>query len=343
MQSNLDTSSVIDNINILDIAISNGIDFLYSNQLNCGEFKTLKSSTQQMNSCYHLHASSPYITTFVLYSLSFLSHSKVTEMTQKSLNFLIKELEEPGVWRFYSQNNRKIKYYNGRFLRDEVGIIPDLDDTACASYALKSNTINFSNNQAILLNQRNEEGIFYTWFLDDYQYELEQKSSVYLPPYNNICCGVNANILLLLGENEATKSVCHYLNNIVVNEQEKYHCAYFPNIFVFYYLLSRAYFNGVRSLNQAKNIIVDKIMSDQIKNYLQVPLSNALAICTLFNFGYFTYQVNDWINRIIYKQKLNGSWSRYSFFIDAKDHYGSEELTTAICLEALTRYKQYSS
>jgi hypothetical protein len=320
----------------LDIIVSRGINFLYSNQFLHGEFETLVSPDQNMNLSYECPVSSPYITTFILYSISFIRSQKVAAITHRALTFLIEEIEEPGVWSFYTKKNRKLKYHNGKFIKDKINISPDLDDTACVSYALKINKVLFKNNQLIFLNQRNQEGIFYTWLVEN----NINKSQPNL--YNDVCCGVNANILLYLGQNKFTNDVCSFLNKILKNEKEMSYSIYFPNRFVIYYLVSRAYFNGVYALKESKDIIINKILSRQEYDYEpQDNLSKAFAICTLLNFDYFSQKINVWMQCIIDTQKLNGSWEKASFFKDFRNYYGSEELSTAICLEAIARFSEY--
>lgn len=342
MKNTLENLTMQNEFEALDVSIFKGVDFLYFSQLKYGEFKTLVSPKANMKEYYQCPASSPYITTYVLYSINFLKHQKVIEMTRKALNFLQEELEEPGVWRFYTRVNRKVRYCNGQFVRDKLGIIPDLDDTACASYALKDNQITFCDNSQIFLDFKNKQEIFYTWVLKNPKHQCEEDPTVYIPPYNNTCCGVNANILLYLRESADTKGICSYLNDIVANGKEMQHSAYFPSKIVLYYLLSRAYFNGAKSLEISIDLIVNRIVSSQGSNsYYREPLSTALAVCTLLNFGRFIPLIHDAISSIVSSQNINGSWARASLFIDSANYYGSEELTTAICVEALTKYFDY--
>jgi hypothetical protein len=319
-------------------AISKALDFLSLDQLAYGEFQTFVSVDPEMQENCRFDSSST-ITTFVLYSISFIDDQRVKDMTKKALSFFLEEMEEPGVWRYWTSRNHK-------------KIDPDLDDTACASYELRKNNVPFKSNLEVILANRNNEGLFYTWLIDS-------------PEANDIDCAVNANVLLYLGENENTKAVCNYLNNLVSSGQEGHCSLYYPDVFSFYYMFSRAYFNGVPSLAESRDTIINKIIALQRDDgSFGSVLSTALAACTLLNFKYGGEPLNKAIEYIINTQAEDGSWQKQAFYIGPDRvvvtrtgetlifklvpvsimpmpvlYYGSEELTTAVCIEALSRYQ----
>ncbi len=324
----------------LKTSISKALDFLYTNQLPYGEFKTCASTNPQMQGSCRFD-SSLFITSFVLYSISFVDDQKANEMTKKALNFFLEEMEGPGVWRYWTSRNHK-------------KIDPDLDDTACVSYALKANNVPFKSNLETILANRNEAGIFYTWLIDSKE-------------ANDIDCVVNADVLLYLGENENTKAACDYLNNIILNGKED-NCGKYcisPDNFSFYYVFSRAYFNGVFCLAKSRDSIIDRIIPLQRSDgSFGSVLSTALAACTLLNLKYDGEQLTKAIEYIINSQAEDGSWQKQAFYIGPNRvtvtregeklifklvpisamplpvlYYGSEELTTAICIEALAKYQ----
>lgn len=316
-------------------AMSNGIDFLCKHQLFYGEFQTLQSASILMSEARACWVSSPYITTFVLHSLSFVKgYSKVNNMIERSLKFLQEEMEMPGVWRFYTRQNRKIVYLNGAFRRVDLGIVPDFDDTACVSHALKSNGINFPDNKTLFYDNKTLDGIFLTWFLCDKSLIREKD---YCPPYNNTCCGVNANILLYLGNTHETNGAVNYINNAVVNNKQADESAYFPNPFVIYYLISRAYNSGLYSLEPSKKCIVKKITCYLNEQQNLDTMTVILAVASLLNFNQFTDEFSKWADWIIDAQSNDGSWPSASFFIDTSNHYGSKELTTAFAVETMSK------
>jgi len=307
------------NVNRLDRAISNGLDFLYKNQLPYGEFRTYSSYKNNMDDC--CFDSSPFVTTFVLYSTGFIDDRRVEVMKEKGLKFFLEEMEEPGIWSFWtSRNNRKID--------------PDLDDTSCISYLLKKNEISTVNNLELIYKNVNNEGIFHTWIRNP---DMD----------NDIDCVVNANVLLYLGENDKTVVVTEFLNNIIFENKEEEFCWYYTDKLSFYYMFSRTYFNGVNSLGISRDIIIKRVLSFQRDDgSFGNVLSTAFAVCTLLNFD---FEDNGSVERalcyILNNQRGDGAWERSAFFTGPqppKPHsvwWGSEELTTAICIEALARYR----
>ncbi len=294
----------------LNHSINLGIDFLYNAQLKDGEFSTYSCSEKEMINCYY--DSSPFVTTFVLYSINEINNSKTIEIKEKALNFLLNE-QENGLWSYWTKKNENKLYY-------------DLDDTSCSSFILKQNNIIFQDNIPLIKNNKNNESLYYTW-IDPIRFE------------NDIDCAVNVNILLYLQENDF--HVCSYINNAIKNNEN---CSiYYPDKFALYYLVSRAYANNITCLNQTKEKIISEILSKykQNKNF-ENSLQTALIINTLMNFGYNDKKILEpIIDDLIKNQNKNGSWNKSSFYIQPESiHYGSEELTTAISIEALNNYQE---
>lgn len=301
----------------LEHAISAGIDFLYQSQLPYGEFKTYACSNEEMTTdCFF--DSSPFVTTFVLYSTSFVDDPKVKGMTEKAISFFLDEMESPGLWRYWTSRNDK-------------SIDPDLDDTSCISYILVRNEVPFESNLDVFLANKDDQGKFYTWVRDPDR-------------PNDLDCVVNANVLLYLGENEDTKGTCQYLNTIVSDHQEDNCSPYYPDRLSFYYMLSRSYFNGISCLQVSRDPVVERVISAQKDDgSFGNDLFTALAVCTLLNFDNQSPSAHKAVKYILNAQMENGSWSKSVFFIGPAPspylYFGSEELTTAFCIEALARYQ----
>lgn len=322
----------------IDVAISKALNFLAQNQLPYGEFKTYLSTDEAMvDKC--VFDSSPFVTALILYCLSFVEELKVKEITQKAVQFLVEEKEIPGLWRFWSSRNLKHKR-----------LPPDLDDTACIAYVLKQYyspmlySFLFGSNQTILLNNRNEQGLFYTWIKP--------------PGYkNDIDSAVNANVLFYLGDCKETKAVSDYLNHLVLSDLEKGSYPYYLSDLCLYYFMSRAYFHGALSLKEVKDAVSNKTISlQQEDGSFGDDLSTALAICTLLNYQYSNETIlARAIGSIVEHQREDGAWSKIAMATGCfwtggagetgdwlAGYWGSEELTTALCVEALAKYQLLS-
>lgn len=334
--------------NELESSIAKSVDFLASSQLDDGEFKTEIHQSRETHPGEFVKEwifdSSPFVTSLVLYSLSFLKHeSKVKQITEKGLKFLLREMEFHGLWRYWSSKNPK-----------HWMIPPDLDDICCVSHLLRMHNISHPANTKILLANRDQQGMFYTWVLPrsfrtiflnlrtlgkalSYSNDLWK-----LTNKDDVCCVANANALLYLGENQQTQVAIKRLINIVLEGSEGGNTAFYTHRLSFYYMLSRAYFNGVYSLGVVKTDLINKVLNlQETDGSFGDELLTALAICTLLNLNYYTPSLENAVDFLLKTQQPDGSWQRIPMYGGQLDKatFGSAELTTAFCLEALVRYR----
>lgn len=305
-------------------AMDKGIDFLYHAQLPSGEFSTSCSMTGS-SSC--TIRSSPFITSFVLYSLRNIKNVKADAIREKALHFLYGLQENGGIWGFT------------RELGDTVP--QDVDDTSVASFALADAHIAFQDNTEAILDNRDETGIFKTWFVknkDAYgKYEKDRND-----------CVVNADTALYLSKTSLNKKdiispVCGYINNAIAAGNA---CAvYYPSPLTLYYTSARAYENGIACLGDEKVVIVQNILKtfDTKHDTFGSDLDNALALDSLLAFGYRGVEVEKGMMSLLKNQQQDGSWKEDTFFTYSFDKGDSKmfarELTTALAVEASARYQ----
>lgn len=307
-------------------SIKGAINFLYENQLNYGEFKTFASWNPWLfPSSFD---SSPFVTAFVLYALKDIENEKGKIIKNKAINFLLSEQEKGGIWRFWTSKNKK-------------RIPADLDDISTISFVLKENGINFDNNLQLILNNRNENGLFLTWIMDK-----EYKNNIFWRIVEkNVDCVVNANVLLYLGKNDP--AVCSFINRVI--KFNKFRSIYYPSKLALYYMVSRAFQNNITSFGESRDIIIKSTLNYQKKvGVFGNDLETALALDTLFNFNYYGKEGDSGIHYLLKSQLKNGSWERAVFFLGPPfwfletppwyRYYGSEELTTALVIEAMKNY-----
>lgn len=295
----------------LNESIDKGIEFLYENQLDYGEFKTYACKDKRMENCYF--DSSVFLTTFVLYSIRNLEDEKIKIMTNKSLDFLLNEQEEGGIWEYFTNLN-------------EQSLPFDLDDMAVISFTLKSNNISFDDNLKLFENNRNSEGLFYTWL------NMSEKE-------NDVDCVVNTNVLLYLKKNDL--AVCNKINSAIINDES---CAiWYSDKYIFYYVVSRAYENNITCFNKSSTKIINNILEEfnEKDGSFGSDLHTAIAIIVLDNFDYNGREFDLAVKYLLRKQKNDGSWERSVLYSSdyLSHYYGSEEFTTAIVIEALYKYK----
>jgi hypothetical protein len=308
-------------LDTLDCAIERAVNYIGRNQLVHGEFRSYMSGSPWLQSDCLLETSTA-ATCVVLYSLGFVRHPSAGEIIRKGISFLKREVVHPGIWRYWTQN-------------DSRQIDPDLDDTCLASFLLhKHDRSSELANISVILSNRAPDGLFLTFF--------RPKRS-----RNDIDAVVNANVLLYLGERTETAAVSAFLNRIVSDGQAHRYSFYYPDKFSVYYAITRAYLAGVHRLEPSRDAILRQVHAELIDKFPRHnPLTTAHTACILLNLG----QALDPVLRrlmatILYTQGSDGAWDRAMAWAGPEPpgphtlFWGSEEITTALCLEALSRYR----
>lgn len=304
--------------------IARGISFLKTRQLPSGEFATLRAKKSKMDDSSYVK--SPFFTTFILHSLSFLKElGDINESVKKAADFLIAEKDDKDYWRFFGRNSY---------------IPPDLDCTCCALSALYINGVelDYETIADTLLTYRNSEGAFHTWILDP---TLINNKDVSINPLDHV---VNANILFFYSLiRKPLPQVVNYLCSII--KRKNFHNSpYYDSPFSFIYCLTRAYTDGnVKDLQPILPVIKKYLLEkyDALEKQRD-PLKNAQVAVSLINSGYRGYELDKAILNLIYTQDSDDGWPITSFFpFPGKlEFYGSRELNTAIALEALWKYQK---
>jgi hypothetical protein len=183
-----------------------------------------------------------------------------------------------------------------------------------------------------MYSNRSNDGLFYTWIRDPHSSEP-----------NDVDCVVNTNVLLYLGENTRTRAACEYVNDVVDQNAELENSVYYVDQSAVYYCVSRAIREGIRCLDASQDSIIHRtVRSQKADGSWGDELATAFSLCTLFNLETDDSTTVDLgVSYLLKRQQFTGSWPNSAFYIarSASVWWGSEELTTAISIEALARYK----
>lgn len=313
-------------------SINRAIDFLYYDQLDYGEFKTFAYQNG-----YTFFDSSPFTTTFVLYSLRGIEDERVEIIKSKAVKFFLEEQENGGLWRYWTSRN---------FIKKRENTLPDLDDISTVSFALKTLNVKFDDNKEVILNNRNHNNLFLTWLFDNNTDKMFHQ----ILNSTEVDCAVNANVLLYLNKSEVSGTVCRFINEQIANDS--CYSLWYKKKSVLYYFVARAYENGINCLNKSRDKIVKDTLED-IQNSIQNGdyFDLALNLNTLFIYGYNGDEIEVGLKYLLENQNIDGSWNPDVFFGDRINPYDyanskvyyyvySKDLTTALAIEALARYKQ---
>lgn len=318
-------NGVAANSNRLDSAIENGLKYLESVQLEYGEFPTIFSPNvpEPQHSLNSNFDSNLFTTAMLADALHSIKNPRVKRMQKKVVKFLQEQLNNSdGLWSYFTTHNPNPLYPN---------TIYDLDDTAFASIVLQQNQVKFANNIAAIKANRNKEGLYLTFLLPPKQ-------------LNDIDCGVNANVISYLQENDP--AVCRYLNEQVATGKN---CAEYYTLLDAYYLISRAYATGISCLKPSTAHITNYVLNQfnqQNGSVNDSPFKTAIALNTLLFLNYQGPEIQQAKSYLLKTQSAHtGSWPADDFWLWAgTDDQGNEimmgrssssALTTAIVLRAL--------
>jgi len=337
--------------------INLGINYLHSHQLPNGEFLCYMSGDDAMQG-WNLPESCIFFSAIIGNCLlSLKKWDKVDQILFNTANFLKYQMDRGGTWNHYT------------ILHRFRNLLPqDIDDTACVSSFLKSMKFDFpmERNQQLILDNRRCDGLFYTWIIFRFQpnpnilywyYALKElkylfKSLIFwhtvavdatMSRYD-VDTVVNANILYYLGKRKETQSIILHLINVIKENNESNCDKTYRNPLIVYYFISRNVYQGISELQVIKPHMVTRILSMYQKNgsFGESHLETASAVCSLIYLNYQGPEIAKGIKYLMETQLENGNWKRWAFYYGGPKRlvcFGSEELTTAFCLEALSLYE----
>jgi hypothetical protein len=338
--------------NDLEQAIAQAVDFLHSAQLPSGAFQIFCSPHPLLEEKCKIDYST-FQTAQISYCLNFTKSERVEEIVRKAIRALVSTMQDGCVWRYTCSPNPDY-------------LPPDVDDTSCISFVLRQHGISFPDNTGVILGNRDSFGLFYTWILPRLTWtthmsywrvalrqllKLQQLYWFYTVTEckpNDIDLVVNANVLHYLGERPETRPIIRSLIHVIEEHAEETCDRYYASRFNFYYFLSRNYVAGIRAFEAVGDTIVARIKSyaypdGVIGNHI---LHTAQAACALMDWRDHSTVLNNAIQAILYARDSSGGWQKLPFYYSGpskKLAWGSEELTTGFCLEALSRYRNLQS
>lgn len=327
-------------------ALLRAVAFLRERQLPHGEFATLLGTNRGLDGS--VFDSSPFVTTFVLEGLAEIDRALVADVVGKAVAFLRSEMEFGGVWRYWSTRNHK-----------HARLLPDLDDTACSSYALKKAAGFRPRNEWAFRSARDAEGRFKTWLLprslgsatwafwparavgivqarlatkvrtpesEDPRFRVMRIDPEDVDPV------VNANAVLYLGERPYTRPAIRFVIEAVLDERPVW-SAFYHDRLALYYSTARAFRHAAPSLSVVREHVVARIEQRCGESEPLSHLQTALAASALLTFAPASALAAELVDRIAEAQRPDGGWDAFLFY----NAMGSEELTTGLCLEVLGR------
>lgn len=326
-------------------AVERALGFLQSVQLPGGELPVLASNDPTMTEG-GVPDPSVFPTALAACCLSFCAGAE--PIRRRALAFLAAERDRHGLWRHWTREHPHC-----------AQLPPDLDDTSCASAAIADPAM-LAGNREILLCNRRRDGLFLTWILPRLGPgcaahrratwpQLRHSATLFLffrrtsARPGDVDAVVNANALSHLGEFEGRRAVVDFLLDVLRRGAEAECDKWYENPFAVRYFLSRA----LAGEPEAAGLIARRAAAAPPANAFE----RALALCASLNIGARPSEGD--VGALLALQGADGSWPRAALYHGGRlrrpgggfaprhpdtPHWGSEALTTAFCVEALSRW-----
>ncbi len=326
------------------IALERALGFLESVQLPSGELPVYASNDPAMAEGGTLDPS-VFPTALAAYCLSFCAGAE--PIRRRALAFLAAEMDRNGLWRHWTREHPH-----------RAQLPPDLDDTSCASAAI-ADPARLAGNREILLCNRRRDGLFLTWILPRLRPRCAAHRRATWPQLRHaatlllffrrtsarpgdVDAVVNANALFHLGDFDGRGAVVDFLLKVLRDGAEAECDKWYENPFAVRYFLSRA----LAGEPEAAALIARRAAAEPPANAFE----RALDLCAALNGGARPGEAE--VDALLALQAADGSWPRAALYHGGRlrrpgggfaprhpdtPHWGSEALTTAFCVEALSR------
>lgn len=331
-------------------AIDRGLSYLVSHQFPNGEFCTYYSPDDPMKE-WCVPDSTVFPTSIIANTLLVLQErQEVKTIYSKTIPFLIYQRMRYGTWQHFTKWHKLFPVSP-----------PDIDNTIFAYSFLKSQSTDSPDPSQLILANHNRNGVLYTWFAfrmekngNSQYWRLilrELKRPIKTLAFwqindcrrNDVDLGVNLNVLSFLGKRKATEPIIEFISKQIIHKDVIKTDGWYRSPIILYYLFSRNAKHKIEAFINIYPLIIENILDHYkpAKGFNDTILETALAITSLINLSYRGVEIDEGISFLLKSQAENGEWARSIFFYSGPKQvvgWGSEELTTGFCLEALALY-----
>ena len=304
-------------------SIRRGLDFLESTIDENGAWRCIRFNVGNPDIPRHFEKP-PFISAFCALALECCREARARAICAATRAYLVDTIEYPGLWRYYRHLPR------------------DLDSTALCSLVIGTHPwILLGRNVPRILANRDEEGRFMTWVLEDDEPDVVSRFRIEADPV------VNANVIAYLGDHPETRDAQRWLEALITEGKLEGSSKWYPDEIAICYAAARAMIRARPALDRLRPVLAARILDLQddeggFGNILQT----AQAVSALHLAGRLDgVDAKRRVERFTSSQHEDGSWPELLAFGDqtlkwgafGQIGHGSESVTTAFCIEALER------
>ena len=255
-------------------------------------------------------------------SLDACDHPRAGALVGRTRRYILSRIEYPGVWRYWPT------------------LPPDQDDTALCALAAPSHIwLMLGRNIDIILSYRDDAGRFLTWMAK------EDPSG---GARNDVDSVVNANVVARLGDCAETKGAQSWLESLVAEHREAGSSPWYVFPLDLHVALVRASHRAAPAFVRLRPTLVERMLSarddDGCFGDIVRTAQAASALLSLGRGG----EVRSSVERLIDAQGPHGGWPECLLWQGPSTRlpgggtrrigFASEALSTAICIETLSRF-----
>ena len=307
-------------------SIRRGLDFLQSAIEENGAWHCIRFNVAKPEVPRH-YEKPAFISAFCVLALEHSDEPQAKALCNATKDYLASTMEYPGFWRYY------------------LHLPQDLDSTTLCSLVIKDHPwIFLGRNVPHILANRNDDGLFLTWILDENEPDVVSTFRIEADPV------VNANVIAYLGDCPETQKSKEWLESLIESDRLEGTSKWYPDSAAIYYAIARTAVQVQPAMDRVLPALADLIV--ELRNdegEFRDILQTALAVSALDKIGNLErIDVELQAQRIIDSQRNDGSWPELLAFGDqtlkwgtfGQIGHGSESVTSAFCIEALERLIQ---
>ena len=304
-------------------SIRRGLDFLESALDENGAWRCIRFNVADPDIPRHFEKP-PFVSAFCVLALECCEEARARAICAATRAYLVDTIEYPGLWRYYRH------------------LPQDLDSTALCSLVIGTHPwILLGRNVPQILSNRDEDGRFMTWVLEEDEPDVVSRFRIEADPV------VNANVIAYLGDCPETRDAQRWLEALITEGNLEGSSKWYPDEVAICYATARAMIRARPALDQLRPILADRILGlmDEAGDFGNI-LQTAQAASALYYLGCLDgIDAKRLVERFTGSQREDGSWPELLAFGDqtlkwgtvGQIGHGSEAVTTAFCIEALER------
>ncbi|MCY3620124.1 MAG: hypothetical protein OXH68_00255 [Gammaproteobacteria bacterium] len=266
----------------------------------------------------------PFVSALCVLALERSHDARAEAIRTATKAYLAETIEYPGLWRYYRH------------------LPQDLDSSALCSLVVRTQPwVLLGRNVPRMLANRDEEGRFMTWVLDEDEPDVVAPFRIEADPV------VNANAIAYLGDRPDTKGAQRWLAALVREGRLDGSSKWYPDTVAICYAIARTMVSAQGALPGLRPVLADGILDlrDENGDFGNI-LQTAQAVSALDNIGALErIDAKRQLERLLCSQRDDGSWPEFLAFGDqslkwgqfGQIGHGGEAITTAFCVEALER------